>query len=64
MYVIGYDVQKQVLAVLSFGYGILQDGMTLGPAEERSYFFALVLLAVALGKIVTTGLTTFANGIS
>ncbi len=51
-----------VLAVLSFGYGILQEGLTMGPAEEPSLFFALVLLAVALGKILTTGLTIGSGG--
>lgn len=49
----------QVLAVLSFGYGILQDAMTDG---QPSLFFALVLLAVALGKILTTGLTIGSGG--
>jgi CIC family chloride channel protein len=51
--------QQQVLAVLSFGYGILQDAMTDG---QPSLFFALVLLAVALGKILTTGLTIGSGG--
>jgi CIC family chloride channel protein len=51
--------QQQVLAVLSFGYGILQDAMTAGPT---SLSFALVLLAVALGKILTTGLTIGSGG--
>jgi CIC family chloride channel protein len=51
--------EKQALAVLSFGYGILQDAMT---ADQASLFFALVLLAVALGKIVTTGLTIGSGG--
>jgi CIC family chloride channel protein len=51
--------QQQVLAVLSFGYGILQDAMTEG---QPSLFFAVVLLAVALGKILTTGLTIGSGG--
>jgi chloride channel protein, CIC family len=54
--------EKQVLSVLSFGYGILQNAMTSaadGPAALR---FAVILLAVALGKIVTTGLTIGSGG--
>jgi CIC family chloride channel protein len=53
---------QQVLSVLSFGYGILQDGLTSPAVEEASLFFALILLAVALGKIVTTGLTIGSGG--
>lgn len=51
----------QVLAVLSFGYGILQDAMTVAP-EGVHVSFALVLLAVSLGKILTTGLTIGSGG--
>ena len=51
-----------MLAVLSFGYGILQDSMTVSPAGESSLFLALTLLAVALGKILTTGLTIGSGG--
>jgi CIC family chloride channel protein len=51
------DQNRQVLAVLSFGYGILQDAMTASLTGMQSPFFGLVLLAVALGKIATTGLT-------
>jgi CIC family chloride channel protein len=54
--------ELKVLEVLSFGYGILQHAMTMPPAEETSLFFALVLLAVALGKILTTGLTIGSGG--
>src|ERR1700730_14390289 len=42
---------------MSFSYGILQEGM--GKPESVS---ALVLLCVALGKIVTTGLTIGSGG--
>jgi len=59
-YVLGSE--RQVLSVLSFGYGILQDAMTIPHAEGTSLFFALVLLAVALGKILTTGLTIGSGG--
>jgi chloride channel protein, CIC family len=54
--------ERQVLAVLSFGYGILQDAMTTSPGAEASLFFALVLIVVALGKILTTGLTIGSGG--
>lgn len=63
---------KQVLAVLSFGYGslqvaltpeILHPGIPAGdPAQEYTLTFAVVLLAIALGKILTTGLTIGSGG--
>ena len=59
-YLLGRD--QQSLSVLAFGYGILQDAMRLPPEGRASLFFALVLLAVALGKIVTTGLTIGSGG--
>jgi CIC family chloride channel protein len=52
----------QVLSVLSFGYGIIQNSLTAPGAGEASLTFAVVLLAVALGKIVTTGLTIGSGG--
>jgi chloride channel protein, CIC family len=51
-----------VLSVLSFGYGTLQDAMSVDKASDNNLFFAAVLLAVALGKIVTTGLTIGSGG--
>jgi CIC family chloride channel protein len=54
-----FNQQTQVLSVLSFGYGILQDAMS-GPQGGLS--LGLVLLAVALGKILTTGLTIGSGG--
>jgi CIC family chloride channel protein len=53
---------QQVLAVLSFGYGILQDVMSLPADNQASLSFALVLLAVAVGKILTTALTIGSGG--
>jgi len=47
----------QVLSVLSFGYGILQDGM-----RDGANISALILLAVAFGKIATTSLTIGSGG--
>jgi chloride channel protein, CIC family len=54
--------EQRVLAVLSFGYGALQDAMTASPAAEGSLFLGLVLLAIAVGKILTTGLTIGSGG--
>ncbi len=54
--------EQQVLAVLSFGYGSLQNALTSPAAEAGGLNFALVLLCVALGKIVTTGLTIGSGG--
>ncbi len=47
----------QALSVLSFGYGILQDGLI-----DPRPLGAQLLLAVALGKIVTTGLSIGSGG--
>jgi CIC family chloride channel protein len=56
-----FQKNQTVLAVLSFGYGILQDAMSPAPARA-DLSVALVLLAVALGKIATTGLTIGSGG--
>jgi len=53
--------QQQVLGVLSFGYGSLADAM-IESAETVKLSVAGLLLAVALGKIVTTGLTIGSGG--
>jgi chloride channel protein, CIC family len=47
----------QVLSVLSFGYGVLQDAM-----EDPARLSVAVLAAVALGKILTTSLTIGSGG--
>ncbi len=49
--------QAEVLAVLSFGYGILQAAV-----EQPAGLGAGLLLAVALGKILTTSLTIGSGG--
>jgi chloride channel protein, CIC family len=54
--------RQQVLSVLSFGYGILEEGMKSQLEGDAARNFALLLLAVALGKIVTTGLTIGSGG--
>ncbi len=48
----------QVLSVMSFGYGVLQDAMQAQPVGMG----VGVLLAVALGKIMTTSLTIGSGG--
>jgi CIC family chloride channel protein len=53
---------EQVFAVLSFGYGILQEGLTQSFGAAGDLSLALVLLAIAVGKIVTTGLTIGSGG--
>jgi len=52
----------RVLAVLSFGYGALQVALTVPPAAGGELFLVLVLLAIAVGKILTTGLTIGSGG--
>ncbi len=49
--------QQQVLAVLSFGYSAIQ-----GAVMQETTVSAWVLLAIALGKILTTGLTIGSGG--
>jgi CIC family chloride channel protein len=52
----GLGQDRDVLAVMSFGYGILQKAFT-DPAG-----MAVVLVAVCVGKILTTGLTIGSGG--
>jgi CIC family chloride channel protein len=54
--------KMRVFTVLSFGYGILQDSLTRLPGQSEDLSLAVLLLAVALGKIVTTGLTIGSGG--
>jgi CIC family chloride channel protein len=58
--------EQRVLSVLSFGYGILQQGMNAQQAvtegARTGEFTATLLLAVALGKILTTSLTIGSGG--
>ena len=53
---------QRVLAVLSFGYGALQDSLAMPPSGQSSVVYGLLLLVVALGKILTTGLTIGSGG--
>ena len=52
----------RVLSVLSFGYGAIQGALSAPPAAEGSLWLAAILGAVALGKILTTGLTIGSGG--
>ncbi len=54
--------ERTVLAVLSTGYGALQDAFLMGPANAGSLRLALILLLIAIGKMVTTGLTIGSGG--
>ena len=58
--IICFGAGQQVLSVLSFGYGIIQDAMNA--PVNASLFSAVILLAVAVGKILTTGLTIGSGG--
>jgi CIC family chloride channel protein len=58
-YTFGRDMT--VLGVLSFGYGTLQEAMTLSP-NDHTLYMGLILLAIALGKMMTTGMTIGSGG--
>jgi CIC family chloride channel protein len=57
-----FGQDQQVLAVLSFGYGSLQQALSLSPNQPPGLMLALVFLAIAIGKILTTGLTIGSGG--
>jgi CIC family chloride channel protein len=52
----------RALSVLSYGYGVLQDSLRRLPSEAADLSLALLLMAIALGKILTTGLTIGSGG--
>jgi chloride channel protein, CIC family len=58
---LGIDAQQDSLNVLSFGYGILQKALSDNLAYGAVGAIA-VLLAIGLGKILTTSLTIGAGG--
>ena len=58
----GLHGDKRVLAVLSFGYGSLQEAMTMVVGDEPRFRYGIVLLAIAVGKTLTTGLTIGSGG--
>lgn len=53
---------EHVLAVLSFGYGALQDALSPAIDHGTALSVAGVLIAISLGKILTTGLTIGSGG--
>lgn len=57
-----FERDPRVLSVLSFGYGMLQEALNLQGWEAASFRVAGLLLAIALGKIVTTSLTIGSGG--
>jgi CIC family chloride channel protein len=59
-YAFGGD--QRVLSVLSFGYGILQLALEYVPGAEGNMRFAGLLLAICLGKLLTTSLTIGSGG--
>lgn len=59
-YLLGQE--QRVLGVLSFGYGTLQEAISLTAQQQADLSLVLVLLAVALGKILTTALTIGSGG--
>lgn len=54
--------EERVLAVLSFGYGSLQDALRFPDVWGEDPGLPMLLLAIAFGKIVTTGLTIGSGG--
>jgi chloride channel protein, CIC family len=58
-----FGQNRSALAVMSFGYGILQDAINSSPAGAKAdLYLACLLLAVALGKMLTTSLTIGSGG--
>lgn len=57
-----FNGDKRVLSVLSFGYGILQEIFRQAGEGGATGHMALVLIAVAFGKILTTALTIGSGG--
>ncbi len=53
----GMGRQPTVLSVLSYGYGVLQEGL-----RDETALSAVLLLAIAVGKILTTSLTISSGG--
>ncbi len=54
---LAFEHDRSVLAVMSFGYGALQQAI-----GEHQIVGAMVLLAISLGKILTTSLTIGSGG--
>lgn len=54
--------QIRVLSVLSFGYGIIEEAIKSHASGDQAWRLAVLLLAIAIGKILTTGLTIGSGG--
>ncbi|GIX05574.1 MAG: chloride channel protein [Planctomycetaceae bacterium] len=54
--------ESRVLAVLSFGYGALQEAMSVDAQQAGDLRLAVIWLTIAVGKILTTGLTIGSGG--
>jgi CIC family chloride channel protein len=57
-----FDGDPRLLSVLSFGYGILQQALLIVPGDEGNLRLAVIFLAIAVGKILTTSLTIGSGG--
>lgn len=57
-----FGENEQLLSVLSFGYGVLQQAMTAPVDQPPTQAMGWILLAIALGKIATTSLTIGSGG--
>jgi CIC family chloride channel protein len=58
---LAFGQEQRALSVMSFGYGILQESLGAAAANP-TWGVALLLLAIAAGKILTTGLTIGSGG--
>jgi chloride channel protein, CIC family len=59
---LAFSRDRSVLSVLSAGYGILQEALEDPTHHTNILHAALLLLAVALGKILTTGFSIGSGG--
>lgn len=57
-----FEKNVLVLSCLSFGYGVLQEALNVVPGPESSLDMATLLLAVSIGKLLTTSLTIGSGG--
>ncbi len=62
LHAVSAEDAHRALAVMSFGDGILQHAMEVPAAAEGSLALAAILFAVAVFKILTTGLTIGSGG--
>jgi CIC family chloride channel protein len=53
---------ERSLSIMSFGYGIIQEGLLMTSTGTPTWHFGAVLLVVSLGKLLATGLTIGSGG--